>query len=237
MTRKNLADLNTLEEKLGVSFKDKSKLINSLVHSSYVNENPGYLSNERLEFLGDAVLGLVIAEKLYESLPESGEGDLTRKRAALVSRDNLARLARRIGLGEYLLLGKGEEATNGRTKLVNLSGAMESVIAAVYFDQGLEKTCNIILKLMEEDINKVTSESREIDYKSQLQELTQAQGKGIPVYRLTGTSGPDHARVFTIEVLVQGEVLATASGKSKKIAETDAARKALEAVHENGTGV
>ena len=225
-----MADLDTLEEKLNVTFKDKSKLINALVHSSYTNENSGLVSNERLEFLGDAVLGLIIAEKLYAALPESGEGDLTRKRAALVSRDSLARLARRIGLGEYLLLGKGEEATGGRDKMVSLSGAIESIIAAIYLDRGLEETRDVILELMAEDISRVTATIREIDYKSQLQEFTQAGGKGVPVYRLAGETGPDHARVFTIEVLVRDMVFGCASGKSKKIAETEAARKALESM-------
>jgi ribonuclease-3 len=225
-----LTELTTLEEKLSVTFRDKTKLVTALVHSSYVNENPGYTSNERLEFLGDAVLGLVIAEKLYEGLTRAGEGELTRKRAVLISRESLAHVARRIGLGDFLLLGKGEEATSGRSKLVNLSGAMEAVIAAVYLDQGLEAARYVILNLMSEEIERVTFASKETDYKSQLQELTQSRGQGTPVYRLTGETGPDHNKVFIVEVLVEGGVLTTGSGKSKKTAETEAAQKALEAI-------
>jgi ribonuclease-3 len=225
-----LTELTTLEEKLSVTFRDKSKLVTALVHSSYVNENPGYTSNERLEFLGDAVLGLVIAEKLYEGLTRAGEGELTRKRAVLISRESLAHVARRIGLGDYLLLGKGEEATSGRSKLANLSGAMEAVIAAVYLDQGLEAARYVILNLMSEEIERVTFASKETDYKSQLQELTQSRGQGTPVYRLTGETGPDHNKVFMVEVLVDGGVLTTGEGKSKKTAETEAAQKALEAI-------
>ena len=225
-----MTELTTLEEKLSVTFRDKSKLVTALVHSSYVNENPGYTSNERLEFLGDAVLGLVIAEKLHEGLARAGEGELTRKRAVLVSRESLAHVARRIGLGDYLLLGKGEEATSGRSKLANLSGAMEAVIAAVYLDQGLKAARYVILNLMSEEIEKAAFASKETDYKSQLQELTQSRGQGTPVYRLTGETGPDHNRVFTVEVLVEGGVLTTGSGKSKKTAETEAAQKALEAI-------
>ncbi len=228
--RGKLTDLASLEEKLGVVFKDKPKLVSALVHSSYVNENPGYTSNERLEFLGDAVLGLVIAEELYAKMPRAQEGELTQKRAALISRESLYRIAGRINLGDYLLLGKGEEATNGRGKLTNLSGAMESVIAAVYLDRGLEAARDIILKLMSAEITKVTMSVKETDYKSELQELVQSQGLGTPIYQPTGKTGPDHDRVFTVGLMVGGSLLATGSGKSKKNAEIEAARQALEAM-------
>lgn len=229
-----MADLKTLEEKLGVTFKDRAMLVNALVHSSYVNENPGDTSNERLEFLGDAVLGLVIAEKLYEALPRAVEGELTQKRAALISRESMTRLARNIGLGEYLLLGRGEESTNGRSKAANLSGAIEAVIAAVYLDRGLEAARKAILGLMHEEITRVTLAAKEIDYKSELQELTQARGQGTPVYRPAGETGPDHERVFTIDVLIEGKLRATGTGKSKKIAEMQAAQEALESLRNEG---
>lgn len=229
-----MADPKTLEEKLGVSFKNKAMLVNALVHSSYVNENPGCVSNERLEFLGDAVLGLVIAEKLYETLPRAVEGELTQRRAALISRESMDRLARNIGLGEFLLLGRGEEGTNGRSKTANLSGAMESVIAAIYLDSGVEAARNTILSLMREEITKVTRTVKEIDYKSELQELTQALGQGTPIYRTAGETGPDHERVFTVEVVIEGKVRATGTGKSKKIAEMQAARSALETMRNGG---
>jgi ribonuclease-3 len=229
-----VVDLTALEKKLGVTFNDNAKLSNALVHSSYVNENPGCPSNERLEFLGDAVLGLVIAEKLYEALPRAVEGELTQKRAALISRESMTRLARRIGLGEYLLLGRGEEVTNGRSKAANLSGAMEAVIAAVYLDRGLEAARTCILGLMSEEITTVTLAVKETDYKSELQELTQSRGQGIPVYCLTGETGPDHARVFTVDVRIEGKPGASGTGKTKKAAEMEAAEKALEALRNEG---
>jgi ribonuclease III len=222
-----LVELAPLEEKLGVIFKNRDLLVTSLTHSSFVNEYPGHTSNERLEFLGDAVLGLVIAEKLYDELEQAAEGELTRRRAALVSRDMLARIARIIRLGDYLLLGKGEETTGGRGKLANLAGAMEAVIAGVYFDQGLEVARGLILRIFDEEIRKVTSATEEMDYKSKLQEYSQSRGKGTPVYHLIGESGPDHSKVFTVQVSVEGNTLATGSGKSKKLAESEAAGKAL----------
>jgi ribonuclease-3 len=229
-----MADLKTLEEKLRFTFQNKAMLVNALVHSSYVNENPGYTSNERLEFLGDAVLGLVIAEKLYEALPHALEGELTQRRAALISRESMDNLARGIGLGDYLLLGRGEEGTNGRSKAANLSGAMESVIAAIYLDAGLEAVRDVILNLMRDEITKVTLAAKEIDYKSELQELTQSRGQGTPMYRPAGETGPDHERVFTIEVIIEETACATGTGKSKKIAEMQAARRALETMRDEG---
>jgi ribonuclease-3 len=170
-----LADLEHLQEKTGIAFHDPSLLRLALVHSSYINENPGTVvgSNERLEFVGDAVLGLVIAEELYHNFPESSEGDLTRLRSALVRREVLAAIALRIDLGEYLLLGKGEVAGGGTTRLVNLAGALEAFIASVYFDQGLEIARDFILKLFGPDIYKLAHQGAETDYKSQLQEIVQ----------------------------------------------------------------
>ena len=222
-----MANLTLLEEILGVTFKDKTGLVAALVHSSFVNENPGYESNERLEFLGDAVLGLVIGERLYEGLSRADEGELTRKRASIVSRESLGRIAKNIGLGDYLLLGKGEEASGGANKTANLAGVMEAVIAAIYLDGGIEAARSAIVRLFDKELLKSTCDQSEVDYKSRLQEYTQSEGKGIPVYRVAGASGPDHARVFTVEVLVDGEVRGTGSGQSKKAAESEAARRAM----------
>ncbi len=230
-----MADLTGLEENLGVRFKDRSKLLAALIHSSYVNEKPGYDSNERLEFLGDAVIGLVVAETLYEALPQAAEGELTQKRAALVSRASLARIAQKIELGDYLLLGRGEEATSGRMKLANLAGAIEAVIAAVYLEMGIEVARTVILRLMRDEIDRILSTPEETDYKSELQELTQSQGRGTPAYRLAGETGPDHNKIFTVELIVGGSVLAAGSGKSKKIAETEAAKNALKKLGMNFT--
>jgi len=225
-----LADLATLQQTLGVSFNDLSLLEQALIHSSYINENPSLAptSNERLEFLGDAILGLVVAEKLYRDFPQSNEGEMTRLRAALIRRDTLVRMARAIGLGDYLYLGKGEEASGGRRKPVNLAGALEAVIAAIYLDQGLSTSQDFILRLLEPELQKVVSQGTVVDYKSQLQELLQAREQQTPVYRVVETTGPDHDKRFTVEVMAGDTVLGRGSGKGKKAAETEAARIALE---------
>ncbi|MBI4187442.1 MAG: ribonuclease III [Chloroflexi bacterium] len=224
-----LADLAALEQALGVSFAERSILKQSLLHSSYVNENPGVAldSNERLEFLGDAVLGFVIAEKLYHDLPESSEGGLTTRRSALISQDTLARVARAIGLGDYLYLGKGEQASGGRHKPTNLAGALEAVIAVVFLDQGLAAARGLILRLFQPALQKVISQGATTDYKTQLQEFIQAKYQQVPSYQLVEVTGPDHARKFTAEVKLDEAVLGRGSGRSKKMAETEAARVAL----------
>ncbi len=225
-----MASLAALQESLGASFNNPLWLRQALTHSSYVNENPEQIpaSNERLEFLGDAVLGLVIAEKLYQELPEASEGEMSRLRAALVSRDTLARLARTIRLGDYLYLGKGEEASGGRDKSANLASALEAVIAAIFLDQNLAAVRDVILKLFKQEIERVISQGGVVNYKSQLQELLQARGQPPPVYCLVKASGPDHDRRFIVEVRAGNTALGRGSGKSKKQAETRAAHSALE---------
>ena len=177
-----MADLAVLQQTLGVSFNDSSVLEQALVHGSYINENPAFTlaSNERLEFLGDAILGLVIAEKLYRDLPRSTEGEMTKLRAELVRGKTLARVARAIRLGDYLYLGKGEEASGGRHKPANLADALEAVIAAVFLDRGLSAAGDFILRLFAEELEKVVSRGVGIDYKSQLQELVQAEKQPTP---------------------------------------------------------
>ncbi len=225
-----MAELAVLQEILGVSFKDLSRLEQALVHSSYINENPDFAptSNERLEFLGDAILGSVVAEKLYQDLPSFTEGEMTKLRAALVRRDALARAARAISLGDYLYLGKGEEASGGRHKPVNLAGALEAVIAAIFLDQGSATAKNFIMRLFNKELQKVVSQGAGVDYKSQLQELIQAREQQTPAYYVIEAKGPDHDRRFTVEVRAGDTVLGRGSGKSKKEAETEAARSALE---------
>jgi ribonuclease-3 len=224
-----LADLAVLQEILGVAFKDPSLLEQALIHSSYINENPGLAltSNERLEFLGDAILGSVVAEKLYQDLPSFTEGEMTKLRATLVRRDTLAQAARAIRLGDYLYLGKGEEASGGRHKPVNLAGALEAVIAAIYLDQGVTTAKDFILRLFNKELQKVVSRGAEVNYKSQLQELIQAREQQTPAYYVIEATGPDHDRRFTIEVRAGDTVLGRGSGRSKKEAETEAARSAL----------
>ena len=225
-----LADLAALQQTLGISFNDSSLLERALVHSSYINENPSLAptSNERLEFLGDAALGLIVAEKLYQDSPDCDEGEMTRLRAALIRGDTLARMARAIRLGNYLYLGKGEEASGGRNKPANLAGALEAVIGAIFLDQGSAITRDFILRLLNTELQKVVSQGAGVDYKSQLQELIQAREQQTPVYRVIKTIGPDHDKRFTVEVRVGDTVLGKGSGKGKKAAETEAARSALE---------
>ena len=223
-----MTDLAVLQNTLGVSFKDPSLMEQALVHSSYINENSDITtSNERLEFLGDAVLGLIIAQELYKSLPQSSEGEMTELRSSLVRGDALSRLAKAISLGDYLYLGKGEEASGGRRKPANLAGAMEAVIAAIFLDQGFNVTRDFILRLMAKELKKALSQGIAPDYKSQLQELIQARHQQTPTYQVIEAVGPDHDRRFTVEVRVGDTVLGSGSGKSKKSAEAESARSAL----------
>jgi len=232
-----LADLAALQQALGVSFNDLPLLERALVHGSYINENPSLTStsNERLEFLGDAVLGLIVAEKLYQDFPHSNEGEMTRLRAALIRRDTLARMARAIRLGNYLYLGKGEEASGGRNKPANLAGALEAVTAAIFLDRGSAITRDFILRLLSPELQKVVSQGAGVDYKSQLQELIQAREQQAPVYRVVEAIGPDHDKRFTVEVRVGDTVLGRGSGKGKKAAEAEAAHSALEQLPANFT--
>jgi len=222
--------IEKLQKTLGVSFNNPLLLEQALAHSSYVNENPahGIGHNERLEFLGDAVLDFIVAEKLYKDFPDISEGELTRLRAVLVRRETLARIAGDIRLGEYLYMGKGEEATGGRNKLPNLAGALEALLAAVYLDLGIVVTGELIIRLFAEDWKKLTSREAVVDYKSRLQEIVQSKFQETPVYRLVSETGPDHDKQFKVEVLVNARVMGNGTGKSKKLAETEAARLALE---------
>jgi ribonuclease-3 len=225
-----LPDLSLLQEKIGIAFKNPSLLELALTHSSYINENQGTASdsNERLEFLGDSVLGLVIAERLYRDFPDAPEGKLTRLRSAMVRRETLAQTARIIGLGTHLLLGKGEESGGGRNKPINLAGAFESLIAAIYLDQGLETARSFILKLFGPEMYQRAHQDVGTDYKSKLQEIMQAERQMTPSYHLVEATGPDHAKQFIVEVRIGDIVLAIGTGASKKAAEMEAARSALE---------
>jgi ribonuclease-3 len=225
-----VSDLNEFQRIIGVFFNRPDLLTQALTHSSYANENSGIapVSNERLEFLGDAVLGLIVAENLYRDFPNLSEGEMTRLRSLLVKQDTLAQVAESIGLGNFLYLGKGEEASNGKEKPANLARALEAVIAAVYLDQGYFVSEQLILDLLDAELWKALNQGVLIDYKSQLQELLQARTQQPPAYYLIETEGPDHDKKFTVEVRLGDDVLAEGSGRSKKKAETEAARVALE---------
>ncbi len=224
-----MSDIVKMQKILGVSFNRPALLEQALVHSSYINENPagGLEHNERLEFLGDAVLDFIVADKLYHDFPALSEGEMTKLRAALVRRETLAQVARSIRLGDFLYMGKGEESSGGRSKIHNLAGALEAVIAAVYLDNGITITEGFIITVFTEEWQRITSQGIGIDYKSKLQELTQSKYQVTPLYRLVSETGPDHNKMFTVEVVVNNEILGRGTGKSKKFAETEAARLAL----------
>ena len=226
-----LAGLAHLQSALGVTFRDLPLLEQALVHRSYLNEDVAFplSSNERLEFLGDSLLGLVIAEKLYTEFPELSEGEMTKLRAALVRRETLARLASSLGLGDYLYLGRGEEASGGRARQSILAGALEAVVGAVLVDRGFARAKKFVLRLFDGEIDRAVRDEEMVvhDHKSRLQEFTQAQYQVTPVYRTIKEEGPDHAKEFTVEVIVSGSVIGVGRGTSKRIAEMEAAKAAL----------
>jgi len=232
-----VSDTNLLQQSLGVTFKNAGLLQQALIHGSYLNEYPATVSasNERLEFLGDAILGFLVAGKLYRDFPELAEGEMTRIRSFLVRRDTLARIARSLKLGEYLYMGKGEEAGGGRQKPANLAGALEAVIAAVFLDRGLAVARELVLGWLAGEFQEVLAKSRDVDYKSQLQELVQSKYHASPSYRTVQATGPDHDKMFTVEVHIGDRVLGRGSGKSKKVAETEAACHALEQLRSDFT--
>jgi ribonuclease-3 len=219
-----------VQERIGVQFRRPALLREAFVHRSYLNESmeKGLESNERLEFLGDAVLSYVVAEKLFRDCPECTEGDLTEWRGHLVRRDSLAAFARRLGLGEFLLLGRGEEAAGGRDRPANLAGLFEAIVGAIAIDRGLKAARQFILRAIGEEMVGLRDKPTPIDPKSRLQEIVQARWQRAPVYRTVSESGPEHKKTFTVEVTVQGRAIARGVGGSKQEAERAAARQAIE---------
>ena len=215
---------------MGYTFKNKALLENALQHSSYANEHRGggMRSNERLEFLGDAVLGVVTADYLFRKHPDLPEGDLTRLRAALVCEDSLYEVAQSLELGRHLKLGRGEEQGGGRRRPSILADATESVFAAVYLDGGMEAASELIHRVLLDKGREEAVEERRRDFKTELQELVQRKSGSTLGYRLVGSTGPDHAKVFEAAVLLNGEAFSTGTGHSKKEAEQAAAGAALE---------
>ena len=220
--------IKDLEAAIGYKFKNITLLQNALTHSSYANErwHNSLLCNERLEFLGDSVLGMVVAEFLYRDFPDRPEGELTRMRADMVCEQSLALIANKIGLGNYLLLGHGEERFGGRTRNSILADAVESVIAACYLDGGYEAALGFVTTFVLSDVPVVKLHN--VDYKTALQEKVQQKKNQQLSYHLVGEEGPDHDKRFRVEVLLNGNPIGTGTGTSKKRAEQDAARAALE---------
>lgn len=215
-------------ERLGYRFENMDLLSEALSHSSYVNEQPGVTrSNERLEFLGDAVLNLIVSHLLMEAFPNAAEGHLSRMRAEVVNEQQLADIAESVALGPHLRLGKGEAQTGGARKSSVLADAMEAVIAAVYLDGGLSAAFRVVRRQVAPIIQNDLEPGRIADTKSRFQERIQQAGMAPPTYVLTATDGPDHDRTFTVQVTAAGHT-AEGRGKSKKAAEQDAAQRALD---------
>lgn len=230
-------DLKALQDALGYGFKDENLLRQALTHKSYLNEAPSPAGdNERLEFLGDAVLDLVISEHLLRNYPETAEGRLSKMRARVVSEAGLSRVARRLELGRYLLLGRGEERSRGRAKSSLLANALEAILAAIYLEGGLEAVTRTVTAIFREDLEALLDEAASADYKTALQELCQRDFEELPAYRVLRESGPDHEKVFEVELSIQGRVWGGGTGRSKKEAEQKAAREVLEKLKEERAG-
>ncbi len=229
----NKNDYTEFEKTIKYEFKDKEKLKLAFTHSSYANEHKKNKSecNERLEFLGDSVLSLVVSEYIYNNFPQMPEGELTKFRASLVCEGTLAELSRTINLGENLLLGKGEEGTGGRTRDSILADAFEAVIGAVFLDGGIDEAKSYIMRIMMPEIDIMKKSFRTLDCKTSLQEFIQKTSKSAVLYSIIAEKGPDHDKLFVSEVSHDGKVLGIGEGKSKKEAEQNAAYNALIALH------
>jgi ribonuclease-3 len=221
--------LALLERRIGYRFRDSGLLEHALTHTSRAHEDAtgGVVDNESLEFLGDAVLGFVIADLLYREFPQFQEGQKSKAKAAMVSTAALAALAERIGLGEYLLLGRGEEKTGGRRKQALLADGCEALIAALYLDGGIDAARTFLFNELADEISHVRSPDFLRDYKSALQERLQSSGRPLPIYVVTAEVGPEHDKRFHVTVRVGTEMLAESVGKTKKEAEQAAAKEAL----------
>jgi ribonuclease III len=231
MPSKNTESLCTL---LGYSFKDYELLLQAFRHPSYVyeKEDPSISDNQRLEFLGDAVINLAISHLLMECFHEMKEGDLSKHRAFLVSETALYRIARMLDLGDCLLLGRGEERTNGKEKPSILADAFEALIGAIYLDGGFPSASLVITRLFESMVEEIGNGELSVDFKTELQELSQKVFQTIPDYRLVNDTGPDHDKTFFVEVSIRGGLLGKGMGKSKKEAEQNAAKEALACLRE-----
>ncbi|MGL5642118.1 MAG: ribonuclease III [Paraclostridium sp.] len=222
-----LTNISKFEEIIKYKFKNKAYILEALTHSSYSNENKTFSFNERLEFLGDSVLGIVVSDFLFQNETELPEGELTKLRANIVCEESLSDVAKHLNLGKHILLGRGEEATGGRDRVSILADAFEAVIAAIYLDGGIESAKVFVLENMEEIIQDSIKGRIFRDYKTHLQEVIQSQGESNIIYNLVEEIGPDHNKRFVMEVKLNDETLGSGEGKSKKEAEQLAAKQAL----------
>lgn len=225
--------LSDIQQRIAYQFSNIALLERALTHKSYANENRVPYHNERMEFLGDAVLNLAVSEYLMRTCPDSTEGDLSRLRAAVVSEPALAAIAREIGLGSYILLGRGEEQSGGRDKDSLLANCLEALIASIYLDTGKEAAEAFVIRFFGDMIKKTCTSRGILDNKTELQELCQERLKQLPEYKVVSETGPDHQKQFEVEVWIKGRLSGRGIGRSKKEAEQRAAKEALEKLTEN----
>jgi ribonuclease-3 len=230
------ANVEQLSAELGVAFRDPDLLERALTHRSYAFENGGLRTNERLEFLGDAVLAIVVTDAIFHDHPNAPEGDLARLRAAAVRASSLADVARNLGLGRYVRLGKGEEASGGRDKDNILADTFEAVLGAIYEDSGLDAAAAVVRGLFTDRLHELATQGAALDYKTSLQELAAAEYETLPRYSVVA-EGPDHEKIFTARVEIAGQDLGTGKGKSKKDAEQAAAREAYTRIQDAGSTI
>lgn len=236
MTQKaSVTRLDGFENHTGLRFNNRALLQEAMTHRSFVNEHddPTTVDNERLEFLGDSVLGFITADMLYRRFPDVGEGELTRLRSSLVRTESLADLAQTCAIGPTLRMGRGEEASGGRERPTNLCGAFEALVGALFIDQGLERVREFVMPLLERQLEVVLAEQLDKDARSLLQEWSQATHNQTPQYRTVAETGPDHEKTFTVEVVIGDRALGSGQGRSKQSAAQAAARNVLKAVRES----
>lgn len=229
MNNDEQARLAEFSSSLGLKFNNPELFKNSLIHRSYLNEvsDKSINNNERLEFLGDAVLELIVTEFLFEKYPDKAEGELTSFRAATVKTDSLAETALTMGIGEYIFMSRGEEITGGRKRPYILANTFEAILGSVYIDQGFEAARQLVTRFLLPKIDKIVSERLDIDSKSKLQEMCQDEFNITPVYDLISAVGPDHSKVFTMGLKVDKKIIARGKGKNKQEAEQNAASEAI----------
>jgi ribonuclease-3 len=233
--KNRLRQINKLQSILKIKFRNKSLLNRALTHRSYLNEaGPGARDNERLEYLGDSVLALVVNEYLFKRFEKYPEGDLAKIKSAVVSEATLFKVARELNLGSFLLMGKGEELSGGRARPSILANSLEAVIGALYLDSGLKDCKKLVLSLLKSDIERIDSMESYRDPKTTLQEYVQKKYRERPLYEIIAESGPDHQKQFTVRLVVAGKSIAEGTGASKRGAEMEAARKALDIIQGGG---